>query len=218
MILSAVVLPGASSREESIIRGVDQAEAHRGNTILGYTVHEHYSLFRNSSTTPAAEMSIETAYAKGRGKTFSVKSRSGSRVMQSVLDRIIREEEQLSRPGNREHVLMTTANYTMKVVGEETVRGRPCIVIAISARAKKPYLLNGRAWVDARDYYLVRIEGKPTASPSFLAGTPTISREYDRVAGVAMAVRSRAVSSTFLFGRTDIVIDYSAYQLTTAAE
>lgn len=210
------VHPSSSTAEDSILRRVDEAENRRSANLLSYTVHEHYSVLRNGVKTPVAEMDVDTTYAKGQGKTFTVRSRSGSRFFQQrVLDRLLHEEEQLSRPGTREHVLMNSTNYSMKAAGEETVGGRRCFVLQMTPRSRKSYLLNSRIWVDAKDYGLVRIEGKPSAAPSFFIGNPTIIREYGRVEGFALANRSHATTSTFLLGTTEIIIDYTNYQVKT---
>lgn len=121
----------------------------------------------------------------------------------------------MSKPGTREQVLMNSSNYAMKVTGEDTVGGRRCVVLQMTPRARKSFLLNSRIWVDATDFGLVRIEGKPSVSPSFFVGNPTIVREYTRVAGFALATRSHATTSSFLLGTTEIIIDYTGYDVKT---
>jgi hypothetical protein len=109
---------------------------------------------------------------------------------------------------------VTSANYRIRLVGEEVVRGRPCEVLELIPRRKSPHLLRGRAWVDAKDYSLVRIEGRPSASLSFLAGRPMIVRDYENIYGFAFAKRSHALSDSLLLGTTELTIEYSGYKLT----
>ena len=45
-------------------------------------------------------------------------------------------------------------------------------------RQRVLHLLKGRAWVDAKTFSLVKLEGKQSASPSFWTGRPLIVRDY----------------------------------------
>jgi hypothetical protein len=202
------------AREGSVIRGVDQAELDRETNLTGYSVTEHYTL-RNIRFRTGAEMTVATVYAKGVGKSYRVLSRSGSSALESsVLDRLLQEEAEMSRGDIRQHALVTSANYKMRLIGEESLAGRQCEVLEIIPRTKSTHLLKGRAWVDAEDHSLVRIEGKQSASSSFWTGRPTIVREYERIDGFSLARKSHASSDSLLLGRTDLTIEYSDYTVT----
>jgi hypothetical protein len=101
----------------------------------------------------------------------------------------------------------------VEVVGRETIEGRDCQVVNLKPKAKSTFLIRGKAWLDAKSFILVRLEGKPTASPSFFAGSPMIVREYDEIDGFAVARQSRARTESFLLGKTEILIQYSDYYL-----
>jgi hypothetical protein len=78
---------------------------------------------------------------------------------------------------------------------------------------KSSHLLKGRSWVDTESHGLVRIEGKPAASPAFMAGRPEIVRDYAQIEGFSLATKSRAVSDSFLLGKTELTIEYSDYRI-----
>jgi hypothetical protein len=205
-------------REASVIRGVDQAEVARETKLAGYSVTGHYTVRSNRFQT-SAEMTVSIVYRKGAGKSYQVLSRSGSSVLQTrVLDRLVQEEQEMSRGDIRQHVVVTSANYKMKLISKEPVVGRPCEVLELSPLTKSPHLLKGRAWVDVEDHSLVRIEGKPAASVSFWAGRPTIIREYEKIEEFSMAKQSHALADTLLLGKTELTIEYSGYKITTSAE
>ncbi len=62
----------------------------------------------------------------------------------------------------------------------------------------------------------MKIEGRPSTSPSFLAGRPMIVLEYEDINGFAFAKRRQAVSDSLLLGRTELTIEYSGYKLVNA--
>jgi hypothetical protein len=163
-------------------------------------------------------MTVEAIYRPVSGKSYSVISRNGSSVLQTrVLDRLLTEEAEMSRGATRKQSLVTSANYKMRLIAEEPINGRNCNVLELVPWLKSPHLLKGRAWVGATDYSLVRIEGRPTASPSFLAGRPTITRDYEQIKGFPLAIRSHALADSFLLGKTELTIDYSNYKTTVTA-
>ena len=74
-------------------------------------------------------------------------------------------------------------------------------------------MIEGTLWVDAQDGMIVRLEGNATASPSMLTGAAQVMREYVSIKGFGMATKARAVSDSFILGRTTVTIDYRDYQI-----
>ena len=60
---------------------------------------------------------------------------------------------------------------------------------------------------------IVQIEGTATQSPSIFTGPAQVMRQYVSIQGFAMATQARAVSDSFLLGRTTVTIDYRDYQI-----
>jgi hypothetical protein len=73
-------------------------------------------------------------------------------------------------------------------------------------------MIEGTLLVDAANHTLVEVEGVASKSPSVFAGTTKMMRRYSLMQGYAMAIHARAESTSTLFGRTVIVIDYTDYQ------
>jgi negative regulator of sigma E activity len=208
----------STPEQTAAIRALEQAEARRESRLAGYTVTEHYKV-ASTRFGQSAEMTVETVYRRDQGKTYKVLSRSGSTTLQSrVFDRLLREEGEMSRGESRRRLLVNEGNYGMKYVGEEARAGRKCYVLELTPRVKSPHLLKGRAWIDAEDGYLVRLEGKPTASSSFLSGRPMITREYTKVGEFWLAQTSHAVSDTFLLGKSELTIEYRDYRIVESGE
>jgi hypothetical protein len=202
-----------TTSEQTAIRALDQAEARRESRLAGYSVTEHYTL-QIGRLVGSAEMTVETLYQRGLGKSFHVVSRSGSAMLQSrVFDRLLREEGEMSRGEARQHALVSSGNYAMHLAGEDSVAGRRCYVLELTPRTKSTNLLQGHAWIDQEDGSLIRIEGIPTAKPSFLTGRPTITREYERVGEFWLAQSSHALSDSFLSGKTELTIEYRDYHI-----
>jgi hypothetical protein len=213
-LLVCLLVGGACwAGNDNIVQEIDQAQADREMRLTGYTVTEHYAI-RNSRFSAPAETVVATTYVKGAGKTYSVISRTGPPFLQThVVDRILKEEEEMSRGEQRKNALVTSANYRIKRVGQEDLDGRMCDVVELMPRTKSVHCLRGKAWFDAKSHLLVRITGKPTSSPSFLVGYPVVVRDYTLMNGFSLARKSHAVSQTFVLGKTDLMIEYTDYRV-----
>jgi hypothetical protein len=213
LLLTLFPLFAVALNSPDLIRGIDQAQTSREEKLTAYSVTETYKL-HNARFTETAEMVVNVAYKRGAGKTYQVVSRTGPSFLQTgVLDKMLKEEAELSRGKTRESALVTSANYQMKPLGQQVLEGRTCEMIDLTPRKKSAHLLLGKAWVDARTHNLIRIEGKPTASPSFWAGSPKVIRDYAEIEGFSFAIRTHATSQSFLLGKSELSIEYNNYHV-----
>lgn len=212
MITLTLRLEGATVlNPEEVISGIDKSQQVREKKLAGYTAIEHYAV-HNSHFAETAELTARVRYQKGIGKTYQVLSRKGPRFLEErVLHRILREDAQLSRNSERPHTLLTSRNYSMNVQGTQVLHGKLCYIISIHPRMHEFSVIEGTAWIDVEDFSLLRIEGKPAASPSFWTGRPFIEREYTLVDGLSFPHHSRATSKGFFAGKSQLDITYSQY-------
>lgn len=215
-VTAATVAAPQSANQASVIRGIDAAVHYRVDRIAGYTVTERYAVYRgNDQSNPVAAMTVKTTYRRDSGKSYAVLSQSGSSIIRKFgLDPILEREKEINEPGNVQHAWITSANYDMTLKpGMRTLDGRSCYVLSINPKEKAPNLIVGSIWVDAKDYTIVRLEGIASKSPSIFAGTTHMMRQYADLQGFSMATHARAESSTFLYGKTVVTIDYTGYHI-----
>jgi hypothetical protein len=212
-----MMAPAQQLDTAEVIQQVDAAVKARIDGIVGYTVTEHYAVYRNNDEVhPAAEMTVKTTYRKDTGKSYTVVSQSGSELIRKfVLGAILDNEQRLNLPGTREGAWFTSANYemTLKPGGSQQVDGRNCIVLALTPRRKTPYLIEGTLWVDSRDGSIVQVQGTAAKSSSLLTGPTQVVRQYENIGGFPQATHVRAVSDSMMFGQTIVKIDYQGYQV-----
>jgi hypothetical protein len=215
--LGIIAVTAQEPGNSSVIRGVDAAVMARIDGVAGYTVTEHYAVYRNKDEDhPVAEMTVKTTYKKETGKSYAIVSQSGSEIIRKlVLGAILDNEQRINQPGIREGSWLTSANYEMKLKpgGMQRLDGRECLVLDILPKRKTPYLIRGTIWVDAKDYLIVQLQGTASKSSSVLTGPTQVMRQYANVSGFAMATHARATSDSFLFGQTIVKIDYQGYEI-----
>jgi hypothetical protein len=210
-------LPAQQPDAASVVQLVDAAVKARVEHVAGYTVTEHYAVYRGKDEThPASEMTVRTDYKAETGKNYTVLSQSGSDfIRKHVLQPLLDNEKQINLPGNRERSWFTSANYEMQLKpgGVQRLDGRDCYALAIVPKSKAPNMIEGTLWVDAREGSIARIEGTSTQSVSIFVEPARVMRQYVSVNGYAMATHARATSDSIFIGRTTVTIDYRDYQI-----
>jgi len=210
---AAIAIQAQAIDTAKVVQGIENAQRYKEQCLAGLTATEHY-VVKNSHFNEAALMTVHVSYKRGAGKTYEVVSRSGPGLLQRrVLDRLLEEESAMSRGTERERSLLTTANYSMELSGSQEIAGRQCYVLNLAPKSRNTHLLKGRAWIDSTTFSLVRIEGRPTASPSFWTGKPLIVRDYMPVQGFWLAEHSHATSEGFFAGTTQLDVHYTEYSI-----
>jgi hypothetical protein len=217
---SGAASPAPEPDATHVVRMIDAEVQNRYATVLGFTDIEHYQVFRGGDEThPVAEITAKDSYRKNVGKTYTVLSRSGSEIIAKFgLNPLLANEEKINNPATVAQSWFTSANYEMKLKpgGVERLNGRDCFVLSIDPKQKAPNMIDGTLWVDAHDGSIAKVEGIASKSPSPFAGTTHMMRQYMQINGFPMATHARAESSSMLFGRTVVLIDYSDYHLQLA--
>ncbi len=213
----ANLAPAEQPDEASVIRKVDAAVKARIDHLAGYTVTEHYSVYRGKDENhPVAEMIVNTTYKQESGKSYVIVSQTGSALMRNlVLNAILDNEKHLNQPGVREGAWITSANYEMKLMpgGPQQLDGRECLVLALTPKGKAPWIIEGSLWVDAKDGSIVQIQGTASKNSSLVTGPTQLMRQYANIGGYPEATHLRALSSSFLFGETVVKVDYQDYHV-----
>jgi hypothetical protein len=216
-VLSAAVQQSAQPDAAAIIHDLDAANQSRFDNVLRFTDVEHYAVFRgNDEAHLAAEMTVKVTYHKGIGKDYVILSKSGSSLIQRVgLQPLLDNEKSINNPANVSQSWFTSANYEMHLKPSitQSINGRQCVVLSITPRHKAPNMIDGTIWIDADTHTLVQVEGTASKNLSVFAGTTKVMRRYADMHGYAMATHARAESSSSLFGKTVVTIDYDDYHL-----
>lgn len=198
---------------QEVIAGIEKVQQNRDQKLAGYNALEYYKV-HNSHFKESAELAARVFYTKSAGKSHQILWRRGPEFLQKrVINRILNEDDIFSRGSERSNVRLTSANYRMKVQGIRLFRGERCYVVNLRPRVNRVSMIEGTAWFKTTDFSLLRIEGKPAASPSFWTGRPFVEREYTVIDGFSFPKHSRATSSGFLSGKSELDIDYSKYEV-----
>ena len=147
-------------------------------------------------------------------KTFTILEEHGSRVIQMMVFRPLREHEAKSSAGaDKTDSAITPANYRVEMAGEADLDGRHCYLLSATPRRRDKYLFRGTLWIDAQDLAIARIEGEPAKLPSFWVSKVHFVRRYRKIGDFWLPAEDSSVSDVKIFGRHTLTIRYSDYTL-----
>jgi hypothetical protein len=130
-----------------------------------------------------------------------------------VFHKLLSEETEASRHGTRNSTRLIPANYDFQFVGQEKLETGPAYVLAVSPKTANKYLIDGKIWVDANDYSIVRIEGQPARNPSFWVHSVHFVHTYEKVGPFWFASATHTESEIRIFGSSELTIENSDYTL-----
>lgn len=215
LILATLVAaePLASLTPEQIVERMSAADASRASRLEEYTATRVY-LLDNRRFHKQARITARVTYRRPGEKHFEVISEEGSRLIcDRVLRRVIGAEADASREGNRDLARINLVNYNLTVQATETEGNQTYFVLQLEPKSKSPYLVKGRAWIDANEYALVRLEGVVAKKPSIWVGSPVVRQTYRKSGDFWLPEKNSSTTDAPVFGKTDLTIESSGYEI-----
>lgn len=215
IVLSAVaVSPAQTSRplsSDAVVARMMELDTQRQSELTGYTATRRYVAVNKKRR---AEMLVRVTCAGDGAKQFSILSEEGSgSIRRHVFYKLLNEEAEASRRGTRNGTRLTPENYDFQLIGQETLETGPAYVLAVKPKTANKYLINGKIWVNAADYAIVRIEGEPARNPSFWVRSVHFVHTYQKVHQFWFASSTRTTSHILIFGDSELTIENSEYAL-----
>lgn len=204
---SSQQLPSA----DEIVAKMMERDNQRKAAFRGYTAARRYVL-ENSRHHKRAEMLVTVKCLDNGSKQFETVSASGWGAARShVFPRLLESESDASLPGTQERSRITPQNYSFEMAGKDSINHRPAYVIAIAPKTQNKYLVQGKIWVDADEFAIVRIEGKPAKNPSFWIKSVHFVHNYEKSGVLWLPVSDRSVTEARILGATELTIEYFNY-------
>jgi hypothetical protein len=200
-------LPSAGDVINKMVERDNQRQA----ALHGYRGVRRYVL-ENSRHRKRAEMLVTITCLDNGSKEFQTVSESGwSTARKHVFPKLLEGETEASRPDVRERSRITPQNYSFEMIGTDTIDQRAAYVIDITPKTQNKYLVEGRIWIDAEDYAIARIEGKPAKNPSFWIKSVHFVHNYQKSGSFWLPASDRSVTDARIIGSTALTIEYFDY-------
>ena len=139
-------------------------------------------LVKNDKNEVRAESQVLMQYWAPATKEFKIVSEKGSgAVRRLVFEPLLKSEVEAASGHNKRDSSITPANYSFKLLGEEDVGGHHCFIVEATPKRRDKYLFEGKIWIEASEFAIVRIAGRPAKNPSFWIKRVDFVRHYKLV-------------------------------------
>jgi hypothetical protein len=197
--------------ESRLLAELDAHNERRKAALLDYTVLRTYQVVDTKGKVHAEEIGRMEFHAPDQ-KNFVTISEKGSGVIRRMaLNRLISSE--IEAAGGKAHhdSAISSANYSFEVLGEQQVGPYRCFVAQAVPNRKDKYLFEGKVWIDAADYAVVRIEGHPANKLSFWIKRADFVRQYQKIGNFWLAQRDETFVQIRLYGKKILTIAHENY-------
>jgi hypothetical protein len=183
----------------------------RQTQLPGYRGMRRYVL-ENERMNKHAEMVVRVKGDADETKHFEVVSEEGWKAAQKhVLQRMLTKESEASSPEMRLKARLSPENYEFHMANTALLDGRIAYVIDVVPRRHDERLFEGQIWIDAQDYALARVEGKPAKNPSFWTTSVHFVHTYQKSGPFWFPASTESVTDVRIFGATSLNIHYFDY-------
>ena len=200
---------------EVIVEKMTAANARRAAELRGFQGKRWYHLqYHGFLGGRDASMEVLATYSAPNKREFKVISEDGSHLLLNrVLLKLLDSERQAFE--DRKQFELSSTNYKFELVNvEHEPNGKSCYVLSVKPRKNNEFLYNGKIWVDANDFAVVRMQGEPAKSPSFWIRDTQIKSNWEKVGDFWFIAHNSSVSHIRMGGTATLTIDYGDYQVT----
>src|SRR5467141_4997040 len=196
---------------DDVIAKMLERNRFRNEQLQRYSAVRTYEI-RNAEGKLAAQALVQVEYRAPDKKTFNKTSEKGSGIVRHlVFDRLIQSEGETSAGREHHNSAITPANYTFVFAGEEEVGPYHSFVLEAMPKRREKYLFQGKIWIDAGDFAIVKIAGHPAKKPSFWVNRADFVRQYQRIGGFWLPYRDETSVEVKLYGRRVFTVDHQQY-------
>ena len=201
--------PGIS--ENQLFAELATRNQRRSARLLGYTSLRTYKVVDLKGKVHAEEIGRMDYHAPDK-KTFVVTSERGSALIRHLaLNALIASEIETASGKEHHDSAITPANYNLELIGEQQIGPYRCFVARASPKRRDKYLFEGKVWIDAQDFAVVRIEGRPAKKLSFWITHADFVRQYQRIEGFWLPQKDETVVQVRLYGKKVLTIAHESY-------
>ena len=205
--------PTPALNADQIGQRLEAANAQRDANLRGYTSRRLMTVtFQSSLGQGVAHETVEMYYTAPGPKKFAIIAADGPQfIRDAVFERAIDSEAAAAAPEAKPQAAMTRANYTMQLLGEQQQPQGDCYVLQVTPRTSSPYAFAGKIWVQATDFAVVRIEGKPVQDVSMWVTGGQFTTTYGKFGPFYFPTETTSASQIRLGGEASLTIRYGPY-------
>jgi hypothetical protein len=196
--LAAAQASAPSPDVSTIVQRMMAAQQDNRARLHPFTVKRGYFLL-DKKDEPKSEVVAHITVLPPDNKQYWIESSSGGGMGERVLRDVLNRETEPTKDAQKKE--LSPENYDFQLLGQESLEGRQCFVLAMNPRREDKDLIRGKLWVDAESYNVRRIEGSPAKSPSWWLHDIHILISFAEVDGMWLRTFTHAVANVRFKGK-----------------
>jgi hypothetical protein len=210
-IKSLVESPAGEISGSQLLAELAAHDQIRNAALLAYTELRTYQLTDAGGKVRAQQSGQMEFRAPGK-LTFVSNSEAGSGIVRRLaFNPLIASEIEAASGKTLEESAITPANYTFEILGEEYVGPNRCFVAWASPKRPDKYLFEGKVWIDAEEFAIVRVSGHPARKLSFWIDQANFVREFQRIDGFWLPQKDQSFVQVKIYGKKVLTIEHQYY-------
>ncbi len=147
---------------DQILTNLEQNNQRRAAALQRFEGTRIYRMeYRGFPSDRDAAMTVKVTFQAPSSKQFTILSQSGSKfVIEHIFKKLLEGEQEAAKGENRNDTALTRRNYDFDLAGFEQSPQGDQYVLTLHPKNKNKYLYQGKIWVDAKDFAVVRIQGR----------------------------------------------------------
>ena len=183
----------------------------RRSALRDYTVLRTYQVVDLKGKVHAEEIGRMEFHAPDQKKFVSTSEAGSGLIRRMALNPLISSEIEAAAGKEHHDSAISPSNYSLELLGEQQVGPHHCFVAQAIPKRKDKYLFEGKLWIDADDYAVVRIEGHPAKKLSFWIQQADFVRQYQKIGGFWLPERDQTFVQVRLYGKKVLTIEHQNY-------
>ncbi len=195
---------------DAILQAVQKAQA-ATRPNASYQVIREYHLFSVKDSKTDSQVVAEINFRPPSFRDYTIQSSSGSNRGPQIVRRILDHEVKATSQDNRASSAISSDNYNFSYLGEATLEGRPCYVLALKPKRADETLISGEAWIDKHSFLIRQVQGEVEKTPSWWLKTVRIKLVFADLDGIWVQKSMEATADVRVVGAhtlTSRILDY----------
>ena len=202
--------PSGPESLDAIIQAVQKAQA-ATRPHASYQVIREYHLFSVKDSKTDSQVVAEINFRPPSFRDYTIQRSSGSNRGPQIVRRILDREVKATSQDSRASSAISSDNYNFSYLGEATLEGQPCYVLALKPKRTDDNLISGQAWVDKHSFLIRQVQGEVEKTPSWWLKTVRIKLVFADLDGIWVQKSMEATADVRVVGAhtlTSRILDY----------
>ncbi|MBI1747518.1 MAG: hypothetical protein HYR55_13145 [Acidobacteria bacterium] len=202
---------------ETLFAKLLERNREREARLLQYSGSRTYRV-KNDKDRVRAETQVRMQYRAPATKAFQIVSERGSgTVRRRVFQPLLESEVETAAGRNRHDSEIIPDNYYFELLGEDDAEGYHCFLVQAIPKRRDKYLFEGRIWIEAHEFAIVKTAGRPAKNLSFWTKRVDFVRRYQKIGDFWLPQKDESITQVRIFGKHRFTIDYDQYEIVPVA-